>query len=237
MTEEERTIDVEREAGTEGDTGGREAFDAGTEVRTASDEGAAVYSGDEVTTAFNDRVERAPTDGVGRVTGLTHAEGGGLVLTVETVEGEHAAFALEDPADGHLDGRLRRLVHELGVAGGDVRGSLVPLTTVDGRPAIDWERVPEAPTNPSASVEPAPATDRAEPAGDSLTATLRKRAGGLALWEALLAVGGGGLAGVLLLLGGASGATTVAGAALLQVLVAAVLVLRGRLLGSRTLEE
>lgn len=231
MSEEERTVEREPEPAddrTADGTGGETSADAG------AGDGPAVYGGDEVTTAFNDRVEAAPTDGVGRVTGLTREpDGDRLVLTVETDAGEHAAFALEDPADGHLDGRLRRLCHEIGVTDGDATGAMVPLTTVDGQPAIDWERVPAAPANPSRE-RPAETTD---PDPDSLAATVRARAGGLALWETLLAVGGGVLAGGLALVAGAGGATALAGAALLQVLVATALVLRARLLQSEGVEE
>jgi hypothetical protein len=229
VSEEEPT--VEREASE------RSRADPEPAPETGAEREAAVYGGDEVPAAFNDRVGE-PTARLGRVVGLSR-EGDRLALTVETDGGERVAFALEDPAEGHLDGRLRRLLHDLGATDGDtdgVTGALVPLTRVDGRPAIDWERVPAAPTNPSASAAAATSTSARRAGADGVArwagplATLRARSSGLALWEVLLAAGGGLVAGGLAVAGGLTGAPTLAAVALVQVLVALVLVARTWLL-------
>jgi len=189
VTEEERTVEVEPGVEPEATTGPDTRHDP------------AVYGGDDLTAAFNDRVDGTAAEGVGRVVGLTR-EDDGLRLTVETQDGRHAVFALADPAEGRLDGRLRRLFHQVGGADGDVTGGLVPLTTVDGAVAIDWERVPEAPTNPSLDTT---ATTEEPPDGTTLLAGAAGIAAVVALVAGVLGPGGVALAAVAALQVGVAG--------------------------------
>jgi len=221
VSEEERTVEVERERDQETAAGGVDHRGPDS----------AVYDGDELTTEFNDRVDGAAGEQFGRVVGLTRADDG-LTLTVETDDGRLAEFALADPAEGRLDGRLRRLFHQIGGTE-DPAGGLVPLTTVDGEVAIDWERVPAAPTNPSLDDD----ERTTETDGDALLDRVGTW-GGAALVQTLLAGAAGASAGVALLAGLLSGGgLALVSVAVLQVVVAGLLIVRARYLQGSAVEN
>lgn len=222
MTEKERTVEVTGETTAPPDD--RREHDP------------AVYGGDDLTTGFNDRVDDTATgERLGRVVGLAR-EDDRLTLTVETQDGRLAEFALADPAERRLDGRLRRLFHHVeGTGHDDLKDALVPLTTVDGEVAIDWERVPEAPANPSLD-------DKREGATGTDARSPVERVGswaGATLTETLVAGVAGVSALTVLALGLSSAGSDLAfvAVAALQVVVAGLLVARARLLQSNAGEN
>ncbi len=230
MSEEERTVEVDPEATAGVDDPDTRTSDSGTRTRAPDP---AVYDGAELTTEFNDRVDGAASEQLGRVVGLSRGDDG-LTLTVETDDGRLAEFALADPAEGRLDGRLRRLFHQIG-GPDDPAGGLVPLTTVDGEVAIDWERVPAAPTNPSLDDD----VERRTDTGTNRESAL-DRGGtwtGAPLVETLLA-GAAGASAVVALLAGllAGGGPALVAVAVLQVVVAVLLVARARHLRGSAVE-
>ncbi len=208
MTEEERTVEVDAETEADVTTG------------PAPDRRSAVYGGEALTTTFDDRVDATASEGLGRVVGLTRTDDE-LTLTVETQDGRLAEFALADPAERRLDGRLRRLFHQVGGADG-VTGGLVPLTTADGEVAIDWERVPAAPANPSLEAR---ATGR-----DAASTDVAGAWSGVRTVETALA-GGASVAALIALVVGtlAGGGPALVTIAVLQAVVAGALLTRTRL--------